>query len=121
VSGAAASGGFVLANRFVVNHAGHFRIPVIATVGNRLGRRFVIHERQADLLEVIAALHASRRFASRLHGREQQSDQNTNDGDNNQQFDESKAARLFPESALAITESHCHSEVFSEQETKTIN
>jgi len=39
---------------------------------------------------VVTALHAASRFASGLHGRQQQRDQNADDGDNHQQFDQSK-------------------------------
>ena len=51
----------------------------------------VVVDRQADLLEVVLALGASGRFARRLHGRQQQSDQHADDGDDHQQFDERKA------------------------------
>jgi hypothetical protein len=48
---------------------------------------------QSDLLQIVPALSSSGRFASRLNGRQEQGDQNGNDGNNNQQFDQSKSAR----------------------------
>jgi hypothetical protein len=42
--------------------------------------------RQADLLEVIAALGAAGRFAGRLHGRQEQSHEHADDRDHHQQF-----------------------------------
>ena len=47
---------------------------------------------QAELFEMIRALHATRRLARRLNGRQQQGHQNSNDGDDNQQFDEREAS-----------------------------
>ncbi len=52
--------------------------------------RFEVMKRQADLLQVIGALHASSSFAGRLHGRQQQPDQDADDGDDHQEFNESK-------------------------------
>ena len=46
--------------------------------------------RQADLLHVVRALHPTRGFAGRLNRREKQTDQNTDDGDNDEKFDEGK-------------------------------
>ncbi len=40
-------------------------------------------ERQADLLQIIFALRDARRFAGRLNGGQQESDQDANDGDDN--------------------------------------
>ncbi len=45
----------------------------------------VVH-RQANLLQVVAALHSPRRFARRLHRWQQQGDQNADDGNNNQEL-----------------------------------
>jgi hypothetical protein len=43
--------------------------------------------RQADLLEIIAALHAPCGLARRLHGREQERDQDADDRDDHKQLD----------------------------------
>jgi hypothetical protein len=43
---------------------------------------------QADLLEVVGTLHAGGRLADLLHGRQQQSDEDGDDGDHHQQLDE---------------------------------
>ena len=54
--------------------------------------RLVIVDRQCDLLEVVAALSASRRFAGLLHGRQEQGDQDRDDGDHNEEFDEGEGS-----------------------------
>jgi hypothetical protein len=46
---------------------------------------------EADLLEVVGALDACGRFADFLHGRQQQSNQDGNDGDHHQQLDQREA------------------------------
>jgi hypothetical protein len=43
--------------------------------------------RDADLPQVIAALAASRGFAGRLHGGQQEPDEPTDDRDHDEQFD----------------------------------
>ena len=48
----------------------------------------VLVQRQTDLLQVVAALHPPRRFAHRLHRRQQQCDQDADDRDDNEQFDQ---------------------------------
>ena len=50
---------------------------------SRLG---VVVQRQADLLQVVAALRPSGRLAGRLHGREQQRDQDADDRNDDQEF-----------------------------------
>ena len=45
---------------------------------------------KADLLEVILALGASSRLAHLLHGRDQESDQHRDDGDDDEKLDEGK-------------------------------
>jgi hypothetical protein len=50
----------------------------------------VIVQRQADLLEVVAALSAAGRLAGLLDGRQQQGDQDRDDRDDHEQFDERK-------------------------------
>ena len=49
---------------------------------------------QGKLLEAIGALHAASRLARRLHGRQQQADQNGDNRDDDQQLDQRKAAAL---------------------------
>ena len=43
-------------------------------------------------MEIVFATHSSRRFAGRLNGRQKESDHDTDDGDDDQEFDEGKAA-----------------------------
>ena len=43
---------------------------------------------QADLLQMVAALHATRRLAGGLNGRQLQGDQYADKGDHHQQLDE---------------------------------
>ena len=47
--------------------------------------------KQGDLLEIIQATHTAGRFASLLHGGQQEGNQNGNDGDDDQKFDEGEA------------------------------
>ena len=49
---------------------------------------------QAELLEVVAALHTAGGLAGRLHRRQEQPNQDADDGDHDQQLDERKAASL---------------------------
>jgi len=51
----------------------------------------VVHG-QPQLLEVVRALGSPGRFARRLHGGQEQRDQDGNDRDHDQQFDQSKSA-----------------------------
>jgi hypothetical protein len=44
----------------------------------------MVGERQADLLELILALAASRRLARRLYRRQQECDEHSNDGNDDQ-------------------------------------
>ena len=53
-------------------------------------RRVVVMQRQADLLEIIAALQLPGRLPGRLDRRQQQRDQDADDGDYHQQFNERK-------------------------------
>jgi hypothetical protein len=50
----------------------------------------VVMQSQSELFEVVTALSSASRFASLLHGRKQQGDQN---GDDYQQFDQRETAR----------------------------
>ena len=52
-----------------------------------MGVVIVVH-RQADLLQVVGALHPAGRLARRLHGRQQQGDQHADDRDHDEQFDQ---------------------------------
>ncbi len=62
----------------------------------------VVKDSQSDLLEIIAALNASRRLPGPLNNRKQQGDENRDDGDYHQQFDQRKRVAT----ALAIGLSH---------------
>jgi hypothetical protein len=46
----------------------------------------------ADLLEIVATLRATRGFAGGLHGRQQERDQNRDNRNHNQQFDQSETS-----------------------------
>jgi hypothetical protein len=49
-------------------------------------------QRQPDLLQVVVAFGPPGCFASRLYGGQQQSDQDSDDGNHYQQFDERETA-----------------------------
>ena len=49
---------------------------------------------QADLLEVVGALSPPGRLTGRLHGGQQQGDQNRDDRDHHQQFDQGESASI---------------------------
>ena len=49
---------------------------------------------QADLLQVVDALGAAGGLAGRLHGGQQQGDQDRDDGDDHQQLDQGEATAL---------------------------
>src|SRR5205085_12350398 len=51
-------------------------------------------QRQADLLQIVLAAGALRRLADLLHGRQQQSDQHRNDGDDDEQLDQRERAAV---------------------------
>jgi hypothetical protein len=53
-----------------------------------------IMQGQTLLLQVVGALHAASSFASGLHGWQQQSNQNTDDGNHHQQFDQGETAAV---------------------------
>jgi hypothetical protein len=55
--------------------------------------RFVVHGRKGDLSHVVAALHASSGLSGSLDSRKEQSDQDSNDGYDHEQFDKGKALR----------------------------
>ena len=68
--------------------------------GNLAGREdgmgaFVIHDGQADLLEVVDALGAAGGLAGRLHGGEQQGDENSDDRDDDQELDQSESTAMM--------------------------
>ena len=46
----------------------------------------------ADLFEVVAALHSSSGFSCGLHGGQEQCDEHSDDGDDDEQFDEREGA-----------------------------
>ena len=53
----------------------------------------VVVQRQANLLEIVAALGSAGRLASRLNRRKKKCDQNANDRDHHQQFDKSETLK----------------------------
>ena len=57
-------------------------------------RIVIVLHGQPELLQVVGALHAVGGFANLLHGRQQQSDEDRDDGDDNEQFNESKTATV---------------------------
>src|SRR5262249_26176611 len=60
-------------------------------IGQRLEYIMVILQSQADLLEMVAALHAAGCFAGSLHCRQQQGDEHADDGDHHQQLHQGKS------------------------------
>src|SRR5262249_6518175 len=56
--------------------------------------RFIVVDRQPQLLQVVLTLRSPRGFPRLLHGRQQQRDQDRNDGDHHQKFDERKPALI---------------------------
>jgi hypothetical protein len=69
-------------------------VPRAGSIGQGLERIVVRLQPQANLLEVIAALHAAGCFAGGLHRRQQQGDEHTDDGDHHQQLHERKSGSL---------------------------
>src|SRR5579872_7444105 len=59
--------------------------------GNDRVHRVIRVERNADLVQVIAALCAAGRFARLLHGGKEERDQDGDDGDDDQKLNERKA------------------------------
>ena len=55
--------------------------------GQKLVGPFMQHEAQPQLLEVILALTPPRRLSRRLHGRQQQADENADNCNHHQQLD----------------------------------
>ncbi|MEZ6077670.1 MAG: hypothetical protein R3C56_18990 [Pirellulaceae bacterium] len=51
----------------------------------------IVVQRQPQLLQVVAALHAARCFASSLNGRQKQSNQDADDGYDDEEFYQGKA------------------------------
>jgi hypothetical protein len=61
----------------------------------------VILDRQALLLEIVRALHPTRRFASCLYGRQEQTDQHANDRNDHQEFNQRETQPIFTDSNIA--------------------
>jgi hypothetical protein len=57
---------------------------------------------QTLLLEMVRTLHPTRSLPSRLHGRQQQSNQYPNDGNDHQELDQREPLLVFKISKLAI-------------------
>src|SRR5262245_10783868 len=62
----------------------------------RIKAGFVVVHRQAQLLEIVATLRASGRFARLLHSRKEQRHQDRNNGNDDEQLDESKTPATYP-------------------------
>src|SRR5262249_15406634 len=52
----------------------------------------VVHDGEADLLEVVDAMRAACGLARRLHGRQQQGDQDGDDRDDDEELDQGETA-----------------------------
>src|SRR5262245_50248322 len=61
---------------------------------------------QADLFEVVVALRSPRSFARRLHGRQQERNQDGDDGDNDEELDE-REGRPVRLASLRILRTAC--------------
>ena len=77
----------VVASRVAEEHPHRKRVLVLVGVG-------LASQRQ--LFQVVRALHTTGRFARRLNGRQEQTDQNPDNRDDDQQFDESKTVLFTP-------------------------
>ena len=53
---------------------------------------FIIHDRKAQLFDLVGATRPTGRLTGMLHGRQQQADKHTDDRNHDQQLDESKTA-----------------------------
>ena len=60
-----------------------------------LKRAFIVGKGQPNLLEIVRALGPPRRFASRLHRRQEQRHQDTDDRDHHEQLHQREAARAI--------------------------
>ncbi len=56
--------------------------------------RVIVVDSQADLFEIVAALHPPRRFARRLNGRQQKSHEDADDGDHHEQLDQRETSPI---------------------------
>jgi hypothetical protein len=68
--------------------ADEIRHPAAGTQGEHVVGRVVVVQSQADLFEVVNALRSPGGFAGRLHGGQQQGDQDRNYRDDDEQFDQ---------------------------------
>src|SRR5262249_50739244 len=64
----------------------------VVTAGERVDGRDVVVDGQADLLQVVDALHPAGGLACGLHGGQQQPDQDGDDGDDDQELDQRETA-----------------------------
>src|SRR5262249_44974317 len=67
-------------------------VPVFPAVREVANQVMMVMERDADLFEVVGARGPVRRLAYLLHGGQEQSDQDADDGNDDQQFDQGKPA-----------------------------
>lgn len=81
-------------------------------------RTLIVEGRQTELLEMVHALQLASGFSGRLHGRQQQANQKTDDCDYHQQLDQRKGWQLV---ASALVEYLVHQHVlYNEKSAETI-
>ena len=82
----------VISNRACGQEGGSMKLAAI-DVGRRqnLVLLMVIHQGEANLFQVVAALGLASGFACQLDGGQNQSNQHCNDGDDDQQLDKCEA------------------------------
>ena len=76
----------------------------------------IIVKREPQLLEVVGALHTASRFTRRLNSGEKQTNKNTDNSDNNEEFDEGKAA-----TSSTIKETRIHKRLHFKRNEKNKN
>ena len=69
-------------------------------------RRFIVEQRETQLLHVVGAGTAAGRFARRLDGRQQKTDERADDGDHHEQFHERKAGTVAADMAVEQDRRH---------------
>jgi hypothetical protein len=67
------------------------------------------HDRQAHLPHVVRALRSPSRRPSRLHGRQQKPDEDTDDGDHDEQLDEGECGAGHDFAIVMHMQSNCKS------------
>jgi hypothetical protein len=82
--------GFQIDPKVCIHVKGGKRIGVRASCGKFLIAGFIILNRQSNLFDVADTLNSPGGLAGLLYGRQQESDQNADDGDDDQQLDQRK-------------------------------